>query len=271
MLQGLQLKTLQANSLSSTTAEAEGTSAAASNADCLYEVAWLADEDISTSNSTSSCTGALLLSTAHKTVVGAAAAVVRNLQQAAAGGSQAGPQAGPIMVPGNVTPSAGRHSPVATASTALASLMRSAAQELASSQHTSITKDPHSVAIRQDSQRLSTASDVSATAGDLAVQGRVQHSPRLVPSAASVSAKPFQLVPKPRGALQNLSAEAIGTELAPDEVLLRVHAVGVNFRDVLNVLGMYPGDPGAPGADCAGVVIAVGSAVHGLRTGDLLH
>ena len=34
---------------------------------------------------------------------------------------------------------------------------------------------------------------------------------------------------------------------------LRVHAVGVNFRDVLNVLGAYPGDPGPPGADCAGV------------------
>ncbi len=30
----------------------------------------------------------------------------------------------------------------------------------------------------------------------------------------------------------------------PGEVRLRVLATGVNFRDVLNVLGMYPGDPG---------------------------
>jgi NADPH:quinone reductase-like Zn-dependent oxidoreductase len=44
----------------------------------------------------------------------------------------------------------------------------------------------------------------------------------------------------------------------PDEVLLNVKAVGINFRDVLNVLGMYPGDPGAPGSDCAGVVMAAG-------------
>ena len=37
-----------------------------------------------------------------------------------------------------------------------------------------------------------------------------------------------------------------------------MRAVGLNFRDVLNVLGMYPGDPGAPGGDCAGIVTAVG-------------
>ena len=30
--------------------------------------------------------------------------------------------------------------------------------------------------------------------------------------------------------------------------LVAVGAVGLNFRDVLNVLGMYPGDAGAPGA-----------------------
>ena len=31
--------------------------------------------------------------------------------------------------------------------------------------------------------------------------------------------------------------------------LVAVGAVGLNFRDVLNVLGMYPGDPGAPGSN----------------------
>ena len=50
-------------------------------------------------------------------------------------------------------------------------------------------------------------------------------------------------------------------------------------RDVLNVLGMYPGDPGAPGGDCAGVVARVaegcasglqpGDAVFGLAAGSL--
>ena len=54
-------------------------------------------------------------------------------------------------------------------------------------------------------------------------------------------------------------------------------AVGINFRDVLNVLGMYPGDPGAPGSDVAGVVVAAasssslqpGQAVFGLSVGAL--
>jgi NADPH:quinone reductase-like Zn-dependent oxidoreductase len=61
-------------------------------------------------------------------------------------------------------------------------------------------------------------------------------------------------------------------------VLLSVKAVGINFRDVLNVLGMYPGDPGAPGGDCAGVVVSSndsssrlqpGQAVFGLAEGCL--
>ena len=38
----------------------------------------------------------------------------------------------------------------------------------------------------------------------------------------------------------------------PNEVEFRVRTVGLNFRDVLNVLGEYPGDPGPPGLDCSG-------------------
>lgn len=37
-----------------------------------------------------------------------------------------------------------------------------------------------------------------------------------------------------------------------------MRAVGLNFRDVLNILSMYPGDPGDPGGDCAGIVAAIG-------------
>eukprot|EP00976_Prorocentrum_cordatum_P014746 295303-Prorocentrum_minimum.AAC.2 len=40
--------------------------------------------------------------------------------------------------------------------------------------------------------------------------------------------------------------------------LLDVFAVGLNFRDVLNVLGMYPGDPGDPGSDFAGLCVSSG-------------
>jgi len=53
-----------------------------------------------------------------------------------------------------------------------------------------------------------------------------------------------------------------------DEVVLAVRASGLNFRDVLNVLGMYPGAPGVPGNECAGTVVAVGSAVTDVAVGD---
>eukprot|EP00919_Chromeraceae_sp_WS-2016_P020551 GHVR01048845.1.p1 GENE.GHVR01048845.1~~GHVR01048845.1.p1 ORF type:complete len:1641 (+),score=299.72 GHVR01048845.1:402-5324(+) len=54
----------------------------------------------------------------------------------------------------------------------------------------------------------------------------------------------------------------------PGQVEIRVRAVGVNFRDVLNVMGLYPGDPGPPGADCAGTVVRVGPGVNKFKPGD---
>eukprot|EP00435_Cladocopium_sp_Y103_P074523 s357_g49.t1 len=51
-------------------------------------------------------------------------------------------------------------------------------------------------------------------------------------------------------------------------VQLRIRAIGLNFRDVLNVMGLYPGDPGPPGADCSGTVLELGERVRHLRTGE---
>ena len=52
---------------------------------------------------------------------------------------------------------------------------------------------------------------------------------------------------------------------APGMAQLRIRAVGLNFRDVLNVMGLYPGDPGPPGADCGGTVISLGDNIPHLR------
>ena len=59
-----------------------------------------------------------------------------------------------------------------------------------------------------------------------------------------------------RGAISNLFVEPQPSlaSIGDDAILLHVRAVGLNFRDVLNVLGEYPGDPGPPGADAAGVI-----------------
>ena len=56
-------------------------------------------------------------------------------------------------------------------------------------------------------------------------------------------------------------------DLAAGQVRVAVAAVGVNFRDVLVALGMYPGG-GQFGAEGAGVVVEVGSGVTGLAVGD---
>ncbi len=57
-------------------------------------------------------------------------------------------------------------------------------------------------------------------------------------------------------------------EPGPDAVRLRIHATGVNFRDVLVSLGMYPGSDAPLGAECAGTVEAVGALVRDLQIGD---
>ncbi|MCU1503873.1 MAG: polyketide synthase, partial [Ilumatobacteraceae bacterium] len=54
----------------------------------------------------------------------------------------------------------------------------------------------------------------------------------------------------------------------PGEVLIDVRASGLNFRDVLNVLGQYEGDASSLGSECAGVVLAVGEGVHRVQPGD---
>ncbi|MDQ1014241.1 SDR family NAD(P)-dependent oxidoreductase [Streptomyces afghaniensis] len=56
--------------------------------------------------------------------------------------------------------------------------------------------------------------------------------------------------------------------LGPGEVRVAVRAAGLNFRDVLNVLGTYPGDAGRLGLEGAGVVVEVGPDVSGLAVGD---
>ncbi|MDQ2873908.1 MAG: SDR family NAD(P)-dependent oxidoreductase [Actinomycetota bacterium] len=55
---------------------------------------------------------------------------------------------------------------------------------------------------------------------------------------------------------------------AAGEVEIRVRATGLNFRDVLNALGAYPGDAGPLGLECAGEITAVGEGVGEHHVGD---
>ncbi|SBS75650.1 6-deoxyerythronolide-B synthase., NADPH:quinone reductase [uncultured Mycobacterium sp.] len=78
----------------------------------------------------------------------------------------------------------------------------------------------------------------------------------------------YALAPTERGAIDNLRLTEV--EVAPpkaNEVQVRIEAAGLNFRDVLNVLGLYPGDPGPIGGDLCGVVTELGSEVAGFEIG----
>jgi len=89
-------------------------------------------------------------------------------------------------------------------------------------------------------------------------------------SVASVlEERPVKLEIASRGMLDNLQLVPL-TRRSPQrgEVEVRVLATGLNFRDVLNALGMYPGDPGPLGNECIGKIVALGEEVEGLEIDD---
>jgi NADPH2:quinone reductase len=74
------------------------------------------------------------------------------------------------------------------------------------------------------------------------------------------------------GPAETLVLEEIASpEAKKNEVLLQVHAAGVNFPDTLIIEGKYqfkPPFPFSPGGEAAGVITAVGEKVSHLKVGD---
>jgi polyketide synthase 7 len=106
----------------------------------------------------------------------------------------------------------------------------------------------------------------------LVVRSGVAHAARLAPvGAGAVLELPvggWRLAAGGGGTLEDLLVQSCPrTELAAGQVRVAVAAVGVNFRDVLVALGMYPGG-GEIGIEGAGVVVEVGTDVTGLAVGD---
>jgi acyl transferase domain-containing protein/acyl carrier protein len=83
---------------------------------------------------------------------------------------------------------------------------------------------------------------------------------------------PLRLESRERGRLETLNfAPFTPPPCGPDEVVIDVKAAGMNFRDVLKALALYPGDaPDARifGDEVGGIVAAVGSNVTHVRPGD---
>ncbi len=111
----------------------------------------------------------------------------------------------------------------------------------------------------------------------LAVRGGAVLVPRLVRTAgldgvlsAPEGAAAWRLGAGGEGTLEDLSlvqdADAMAP-LAPGQVRVGMRAGGLNFRDVLIALGMYPGEARL-GGEGAGVVLELGPGVEDLSVGD---
>ena len=113
---------------------------------------------------------------------------------------------------------------------------------------------------------------------EVAFRKGTRYVARLLPRAAKLSngavleipdADSFRLDISRPGNLENLLLRGTSRpELQPGEVEIRVNAAGLNFRDVMNAAGVYPGGPIPFGAECSGIISAVGSSVVDMKAGD---
>jgi NADPH:quinone reductase-like Zn-dependent oxidoreductase len=68
-----------------------------------------------------------------------------------------------------------------------------------------------------------------------------------------------------------MSEETLPRDLGPTDVVIKVHAVSLNYRDVAMLIGTYPvpyRQHGIPASDCAAEVVAIGLGVKSFRIGD---
>jgi amino acid adenylation domain-containing protein len=106
-----------------------------------------------------------------------------------------------------------------------------------------------------------------------ALRGGRRFVPRLVRLGQAERLRPpesdYQLRIPRRGSLQELRLDPAAVPApGPGQVQVRVRAAGLNFRDVLNALGLYPGEAGPLGGEWAGEVLAVGPGVKAFAPGD---
>ena len=106
---------------------------------------------------------------------------------------------------------------------------------------------------------------------ELAFRGGERYIARVEPSPAC-KAGPRRMEIQTRGSIDNIAVVPLPAGPGPGagEIEVEVETSALNFRDVLNVLGMYPGDPGPLGLEFCGRVTRAGEGVHDPREGDLV-
>ncbi len=122
--------------------------------------------------------------------------------------------------------------------------------------------------------------ELLSTAGEtqVAYHDNQRYVARLTPKDNTLN-NPFRLQLSNYGTLDNLTLAPLQRRLPqPGEIEIEVAASGVNFRDVLNALGVlkeyleamgFADSTEVPfGGECAGVVVAVGKGVTNFQVGD---
>jgi mycoketide-CoA synthase len=161
---------------------------------------------------------------------------------------------------------AGPDTPVDVSSSAACGLIRAAQSE-----------NPGRLVLADTDEIPGAAELIMAGAGlgepEFAIRGgelRVRRLARVTDTLA-VPGGDWRLAVTARGTLGNLwlaGTDEGRRSLASGEVRVGLRAAGVNFRDVLNALGMYPGEAGQLGLEGAGIVLETGPGVTGLAPGD---
>ncbi|WP_409180799.1 SDR family NAD(P)-dependent oxidoreductase [Amycolatopsis sp. VS8301801F10] len=114
------------------------------------------------------------------------------------------------------------------------------------------------------------ASVVDSGEPEVAVRGGVVLGRRLTRPSGDLAVPEglWRLEPDENGSLDGLVlAPVADAALEPGQVRVGVRVAGLNFRDVLIALGMYPGG-GVLGGEVAGRVLEVGPGVTGFAVGD---
>jgi acyl transferase domain-containing protein/NADPH:quinone reductase-like Zn-dependent oxidoreductase/acyl carrier protein len=159
---------------------------------------------------------------------------------------------------------------VELAQTPASGLLRVLAQEHPELTCTSLDLDPD--APEQDLPSVLGAALQPDAERQIAFRGKQRYVGRLVRSSASrrriaVPSGAFQMK-SARGLLENIAMVPLESRAPGDgEVSIRVKALGVTFRDVLNVMGVTE-EGETPGFECSGVVTAVGPGVRDCAIGD---
>lgn len=142
--------------------------------------------------------------------------------------------------------------------------LRVAATEFAATSFSLAATSPFSVGQLRNLGRLKGVLSTMRQRAGASAYPQLSRSRAVLPSQALL-----QIRPMPRGSLQSLKPLPFKSgPPGPGHVLVSVKSVGINFRDLLNILGMYPGDPGPPGSDFAGVITAVGDDVNHVQPGN---